>query len=306
MRTEGLSVDFRHRLILQVRSSLVARHVDVCVSEEESLSAPLATLEVTPTDAETIATTITVNDGVTRKRVARDLDLRGIPPDGRALTIAVALDELLRASWAELLLSDVRPSATAPKVVTDAVLPNAEASAPAQTLPKAWEVGVAMGAARFTEGHSQLGVDVIAGYFPWSRLGFCARLGVRSGFAVQAPHGEIRSTALALRLGVNAAVLPRTGRVGVDLLGEALLTRVTFVAEPSSTAGVRGSERTAAASYVVMGARAWYVLLQPLRAFVQVGGGVPLHTAYAADGDVRVTGLGGLLVTGDVGFSSAF
>jgi hypothetical protein len=47
---------------------------------------------------------IELDDRVTHKRVARDLSLRGIPANGRALAIAIAIDELLRASWAELTL----------------------------------------------------------------------------------------------------------------------------------------------------------------------------------------------------------
>jgi hypothetical protein len=305
LRTEGLSAELQKLLLTHVRSSLAARQIDLCVMDEPSAGAPLATLEVTTTNAD-VATDIVVDDGVTHKRVSRDLDLRGVPPDGRALTIALALDELLRASWAELMLADARPSEPVPRVVTEALAPRPGApySPPAHP-PRQWELGAAFGGEHFGEGHDQSGADVTTSYFPWTRFGFDARLGLRAGFPVQAPRGEIRSTALSGTLGVAFALAPHTERAGLDLLGEAFVTRVTFVAESSAT-DVRGNEKTVFASYLVTGLRGWLVIVAPLRAFAHVGTGVPLHTAYATDGPVRITGLSGLLVTGDMGLSWMF
>jgi hypothetical protein len=300
LRTQGLSPELQTLLMTHVRSSLAARRIDLCVSDEPSISTPLATLEVTMTNAE-VATGIVVNDGVTHKRVSRDLDLRRVPLDGQALTIALALDELLRASWAELMLPDARKETPLPTVVTEA-LPLARESPPSL---KAWEIGAAFGGEHFSEGHDQMGADLMVSYAPWSRLAFETRLGLRAGFPVQAPRGQVRSTALGMALGLSFSLVPRTQRAGIDLLGEALLYRVTFVSEPS-TAGIRGHEKTPLASYLVTGMRGWLRVAPSLRTFVRLGGGVPLHTAYATDGDVRVTGLGGLLVVGDVGLSVVF
>jgi hypothetical protein len=47
---------------------------------------------------------IGLDDHLTHKRVARDLALSTLPENGRALATAIAIDELLRASWAELTL----------------------------------------------------------------------------------------------------------------------------------------------------------------------------------------------------------
>lgn len=53
---------------------------------------------------------IELDDHLTHKRVARDLALSTLPQNGRALATAIAIDELLRASWAELTLRRERPT----------------------------------------------------------------------------------------------------------------------------------------------------------------------------------------------------
>jgi hypothetical protein len=304
VRSEGLSPALQNELVAQIRSSLAAREMTMCVSAEAGSpggAPPLAELDVKSAD-DAVATSIQVNDGVTHKRVARDLDLRGVPADGRTLAIALAIDELLRASWAELMLRDREPAVPVPEVVTKAITP------PRREAPEraaSWDVGVAAAAEHFGEGQDQLGGDVVGAFTPWSRVGFEGRLGIRSGFAVDATRGEIRSSGLLVGAGVSVALVPRSARVGLDLFGEAILERVTFVADASMT-DVRGHEKSLWAFYPMTGLRCWVLLGQTLRAFVRVGGGVPFHTAYATDGATRITGLGGPLVGGALGVSWIF
>ena len=72
----------------------------------------------------TARTGIEVYERVTDKRVSRDVDLSAFPEDAMALAIAIAADELLRASWAELWTEpepnslSSRPSAPPPAAVT--------------------------------------------------------------------------------------------------------------------------------------------------------------------------------------------
>jgi hypothetical protein len=308
LATDGFSPELRSVLLVQARASLAARGFDLCLSDEESTTTPLATIRVTRA-GEDVATSIAVDDGVTKKRVARDLDLRSIPPDGRAMTIALALDELLRASWAELMLADAPVKAPVPEGVREAIAAPAPAPAPPPPAPRVtWDVGAAMGGEHFGAGLDELGADVFGAYFPFSRLGLQARLGLRSGFEADGPRGTVGSTALAFALGPRVPLLPLSSRAGVDVLGEAILTRVTFAATPTAP-GVRGSEKTVGAGYAALGARGWLVLvpsIRSLRAFMQVSAGVPIHTAYATDGDVRITGLAGVLLNGELGASFAF
>jgi hypothetical protein len=57
---------------------------------------------------------LTVDDPVTRKTLGRKLDLASTPPRGRARTLALALAELIEASWSELLLPPPRVAAAGP------------------------------------------------------------------------------------------------------------------------------------------------------------------------------------------------
>jgi hypothetical protein len=56
---------------------------------------------------------VTIDDAATDKRVRRDVDLGGVSSDARPRAIALAIAELLRASWMELVL----PSAPTPKAI---------------------------------------------------------------------------------------------------------------------------------------------------------------------------------------------
>jgi hypothetical protein len=301
LRTDGLAPELQTELITQVRASLAAREIALCVIDEPSASEPLATLEVATTDS-AVATSLVVADGVTHKRVSRDLDVRSVPPDGRALTIALALDELLRASWAELLLADARPTSPAPPVVTAAIRETAPARE--RATPR-FELGAAFAGEHFGAGQDQLGPDVVARYFPWSRLGFEARVGLRLGRPAEAPRGEIRSSAFVVRPALVFALFPRTGRAGVDVLEEGFVAETKFIADAAAP-DARGNERTVVAVYAVTSARGWLALGPKVRAFARVGGGVPLHTAYARDADIRLIGLAGVLLTGDLGIALDF
>ncbi|HEX5655843.1 MAG TPA: hypothetical protein VFX59_01555 [Polyangiales bacterium] len=76
------------------------RGIDVC-NPDATAREPAALAKLTANDATVV---IELDDRITHKRVGRDLPLARVPPNGRALAIAIAIDELLRASWAELTL----------------------------------------------------------------------------------------------------------------------------------------------------------------------------------------------------------
>ena len=129
----------------ELRASLATRAIALCDASAVGEGQPTAFLEVA-LEGET-ALTLTVRDRVTNKRVARDVDLAPIPRDARPLAIALTADELLRATWAELLLVDAKPAAPVPAAVTRAVTPPPrEPSAPVAPAPApviALDVGVA-------------------------------------------------------------------------------------------------------------------------------------------------------------------
>lgn len=98
-------------------------------------------LAVEPVDVDTLGTTrvrasctrdatlLEVDDGVTGKLTSRRIDLEGTARVARSRLLALAIAELVSASWAELRL---RPPSDAPPVFTPV------APSPSATSPVAW------------------------------------------------------------------------------------------------------------------------------------------------------------------------
>jgi hypothetical protein len=101
----GADAGFDAHLADEVRKDLAAelspRGFGVCPSRAAQGE---LVAEVTLVQREPASIAIQVEDYTTGKRVARDVRLGRIPAGGVALAIAIATDELLRASWAELML----------------------------------------------------------------------------------------------------------------------------------------------------------------------------------------------------------
>ena len=86
-------------------TELGRRGLAVC-SEGQSTLEPAAIVNLSLREKDAI---IELDDRTTQKRVARDVRLDRVPPAGRALALAIAIDELLRASWAELTMREHEP-----------------------------------------------------------------------------------------------------------------------------------------------------------------------------------------------------
>ena len=97
-------------VVAELRAALEVQDLQLCLEAEDE--APIASLRLVAVDADEVR--VEVRDRVTAKRVERDLGLGGFPDDARALAIAVAGDELLRATWAELVLVDAPAPAIEP------------------------------------------------------------------------------------------------------------------------------------------------------------------------------------------------
>lgn len=98
-----------------LKTSLNDRGIDLCMDSaapREPIGRIL--LEVTREESAPISALIRIGDRITNKRVERTMPLDSIPVDARPLSVSAAADELLRASWAELLLTDAPAPAMAP------------------------------------------------------------------------------------------------------------------------------------------------------------------------------------------------
>jgi hypothetical protein len=207
---------------------------------------------------------ITLDDAATRKSVRRAVDLGDIPVSTRARALALAVAELLRASWLELALPNApAPVAPVPETVRDTVRLRIAATAPrarpVRETPRYTPIVLLQGESRTfaLTSSSVAGVRVVGGVTtPWGgdtlRVRLRGDLGVAFGTGVST-LGDVDATlgtgALALTFGrastlwgfevgprIEAGVVRAVGRIppgstatGITV-GEALDPVVTLSA----------------------------------------------------------------------------
>jgi hypothetical protein len=302
---------FRLRLVAQLQAGLAERHLELC-GPHDAGSLPVATCDISLADADAPSVTVVLRDAITAKQVSRDLDLSTIPRDARPLTVALAIDELLRASWIELSLRDapasgrpVPPAISA--VVAESSLamvpairdPASPGPPPAEIAARAWQLGAGLSAEHLGGGTEMLGIDVTGRYAPLPPLGFHVRFGFRSIPAAFVPDGIVTSTAVRLDLGTEVALLPPAARLGLALLARGSLAHVSFVGEPVE--GATGTEVSATAFYMSLGAEASFRVTRSFGMALGLAWGAPLHPIYVLDRGSRVAGISGSLVSSNLG-----
>jgi hypothetical protein len=268
-----------------LRAGLAPSSIEVCAQAPAGGGEPLAQVVIEQADPKSARYSLDVTDSVTRKRVGRDLALDKLPPDGRALALAVAAEELLRASWAELALRGVHsPETAAPPEVRAVVEQSEPRRVPAQrfTAP-----GARVAFEHFLGGQTHYGGDLFVVVPFGSIASGLLSVGARRALSVQAPHGSIGASAFSGELGVSLALLQQGGLdLGVFVSGRAL--RLSF--EPEGEPGV--SAKTS--SGLVIGSRAGLGLAfgSPglLRSYTALGAGLPLRSFEASDSGSVVTG----------------
>ena len=248
---------------------------------------------------------VVIDDALTRKSVRRAVDLADVPASGRPRALALAVAELLRASWAELALPTAPPPPTpAPEVVRRAVVvrladaltregavrpppaPRAVAS------PRRWSLGAAFAVLNFPAANAALlGGRVRATVIPshaWP-LRLSADVGASAGTAFD-PLGEID-------LGLFSGALAVTVRGGGDRVALELGPRVelgyAWVQGRPATASVRAGSGEAvvffasvlASVQVRLGGR-WWTTLDALA-------GTSLRPVTIASGAARAAGFTG-------------
>jgi hypothetical protein len=283
--------------------------------------APLADIALTLSPDAVLS--LEVRDAVTDKRMTRDLPLASVPRDALALSITLAAEELLHASWIEAALAPPASAALSaaaaaaiarPKPVPPAVRamnaetitrlspgPEPEHATSTTMMAQAALLGAVErstgGAA--VAGQTDLGGDVRFSY--GGRLAMSARFGIRAAPDVASVHGTVHGSELLAGLGLAYALVPRKaswgGELGVraDALDVMFLGRIT---NPSarggeSATGASGSALGAVVSGVVGG---WARLGGPWRVVAETTLGAPVRAVAAIDAGTQATGVAGLSV----------
>ncbi len=285
-------------------AELASRGIELCMARSEAASPPLATVRVS-SGPDAVTLTVEVHDAVTSKQVSRDVGLAGVPRDSQPLTVALAADELLRASWAELELRTAPPAAVpVPAQVTqtvhDALRP--QAAAPQPSAPRL-QLGVGFVWEQYANGVTLYGADARLGAWWTRRFETALQFGLRTGPTATASDGTVQPSAWSLGLAGIYTFTPPEDRWGLDGVASLAVERVTFVPTPLGTA--TGSEQSGYAVLGSVGPQGWFAVLPALRVGAEVLATVPLRGVDATDGGNRFAGLSGLGWTAQLGVWSA-
>jgi hypothetical protein len=293
----GFSPRFAERVLSDLRAGLGNRGIDAC-HEQDVSGEPLASVRIASTSGPSVAVTLEIRDAVTEKRVMRDVDLARVPEDGRAFAIAIAVDELVWASWAEIALAKRVPTkprrAPPPEVVrgVESVLPERE--------EPVVRLGARSALEHFGGGQTHLGADATA-LFPLSeRLQLELSLGLRQGRRVSSEHGEVLSSAAGAGALLRATLF-RTLPFELSVFAgpRAALARFTGRATPAA----RGTELSGLVLYARGGAVAGLRVLRPLWLEAGGGAGAPLRGLEAKDSGRVVSGVSGLELFASAGLT---
>jgi hypothetical protein len=281
-------------------AELASRGLDLCIVRSEAASPPLATVRVS-SGPDAVTLTVEVHDAVTSKQVSRDVALAGVPRDSQPLTVALAADELLRASWAELELRTAPPAKVpVPPEVTQTVH---EALSPAAPAPVRVQLGVGFVWEQYANGVTLYGADARLGAWWTRRFETALQFGLRTGPTATATDGTVQPSAWSLGLAGIYTFTPVESRWGLDGVASLAVERLTLV--PTPQAAATGSAQSGYAVLGSLGPQGWFAILPALRVGAVLLGTVPLRGVDATDGGNRFAGLSGIGWTAQLGVWSA-
>jgi hypothetical protein len=291
--------ELRRGVLEQLRAGLAPTGVVVCDADEARQIANVAMVELRQNPGERVTATIEVRDGVTEKRVARDIDLSALPDDARALGVGVAADELLRASWIELSLEGApQPKKPPPPAVEKTV---------ETSLRVDHERHSAVTARAAIEGHTGglllLGGDLTFRHAFAKIIGVGVSLTVRGSERVGSTHGSVSATAFGAALD-GFVKLADIDSWRASLEAEVWAAQV--LVSGRVTSGALGSEASAPMAVTRAGVEVAYRVAGPLSLSLRGGGGAVVHSVSARDYGRNVAAISGFEWYASLGPEVAF
>ena len=271
-------------------------------------TAPLAVIRVefARCDETSTEAAVTIDDELTDKTVRRVVALDDIAAEGRARALALAIAELLRASWIELAIERSQAAeAPAPQAIRRAMLlrvrPRGEsaergAQPPAQPAarPEARRLWIGAGVDLRTfpgQSGALLGGRVVFDWRPWERgpLRLRADAGWAAGTAL-ATRGEIEMNLVSAGVGVMFG----GGDDRIDLaVGARLEGGWAWVSGTAATAAAVGADGSDAVLLATVTATLRVALSARWSAALDVSAGQTLRYVTVSAGEERVAGLRG-------------
>ena len=163
------------------------------------------------------------------------MDLTGMPADARALAVSSSADELLRATWAELVISDApKPKLKPPSEVMTAVV--SSISLPeAKRTPDIFQLGL-VGGAGLTKDQFTAGPELWGAYFFHDHVG--ALLKLQLGFAPtrDSDNGTVRASTQGAHGGLALTFNSVAAPAGIGFDAGAGVRRVAYSATANANA----------------------------------------------------------------------
>jgi hypothetical protein len=273
-------------ILLDLRAGLAEHHIEACGSAQNAPLRPAtAAVKLSARGSEAVHVTVYVHDAVTNKELSRDVDLSRVPLDGRAFAVALAADELLWASWAEIALHRPRHEITAPKRLVTEVEHSIKPSRDALTL-----VGLQWGVEHYQRGQTQFGPDAAFDLHFTPRLGLRLTAGYRQATQVTAADGQVQTVSVRAATDLTSALLrSRALQLAWTIGTESIWCR--FRGETSGESLAR--DFTGLALYARTGLLFTLRIHDPVWLQLGVGAGYALRGVEATDAGRVITGVSG-------------
>jgi hypothetical protein len=279
-------------------AELASRSIAVC-DQEQSQTRALALVTLR---SHADAVSIELDDRTTQKRVSRDLRVDTIPQSGRALATAIAIDELLRASWAELALARTPPPPEPVAPPPPQAAPPAPPPKPAPQAPRKLGVSLSLGFAHARESWNAFATSLRASFWPWPWAWVELGASLQRALEVDTSLGSVSGRAAGgdVTLGLcplHSERLFGCGgvRTALDFLSYRAHAEAGAEAEAGSGVGVRVEGVGMLGLYL---SRHVFLL-------GQVAMGYPVQSVAAADAHGPVLGANGAIVSGALGLGVA-
>jgi hypothetical protein len=289
------------RLVLgQLEASFRGLNLATCAPGARA-DPPLAHITLRTHERERVEVSVDIRDAVTNKRVGRNIDVARLDDQATALALAVSVDELVRATWAELALEGY-PESPAPPVVERVV----EGSLRDPAMRWQARSGLSAEAAieLFGVGDVFLGGDVVF----WRRMapsiGLEIALGGRRGLGATTALGRVETSAASGRLALPIVALDAQ-RWELFAAPSAQALFVSTRGEPRAEA-IQGQQDTGLAVLGRLDVVGRLRLSRHLDVSLRLGGGHTLLGTPVLAGDQQVAGAYGFVLAGALGAGAMF
>jgi len=249
------------QILEQITSELGPQRASRCEDAATRVDVDLA-------DPDRARVVVEAQEGEARRRIERTIDLAPIAEDGRALAIAIAVDEVAREVREQLA---IRPRIPAPRPPRSPPRSEPELATPRLRRPS-YGLGSALALDAFTTGQVLVGPDARAVALLGDHVGVVAHGGVRGALAWSGAHREAWAFGASLEVAKDTrAPSGVSGTIGVD--GWLVRARPDVVATIAPSLGGAAWIRLAPSLRLTLDGRAALPVV-PLRAAPHAASGV--------------------------------